>query len=112
MSFTEPDPDETQPTPEELDVLQKFCKHLSFEEENSIEFLKVGENRRLRCCTCNTIIEMTVDWKAYVYIDYEGEQVPAGCEFCGGYIFKGREIKEGSGFVHDYCMWDTSDDEW
>ncbi len=102
---------EPTPTPEELAVLQKFCKHSTVICENSIEFLKVGDKLKYTCDNCQLKLEATPKWDAYVYED--GESQPTSCSYCGCFILKGKEIKEGDEYLHERCLWgDDGHDDW
>jgi len=97
--------DETpQPTPEEVEIIRKYCKHLGFIVNKSVEFLKPGENQILTCENCGLELERKIDWKKYVH-DAQGI---APCSHCGGYILKGDEVKvedDEYEYAHEKCEW-------
>lgn len=90
----------TEPTPEELEIIRKYCKHRAFVPNKSVEFLKKDEKQILACENCGFEVERSINWAGYVSDD-EG-LIP--CYHCGLYIIKGEEYKiDDKEWAHDRC---------
>lgn len=97
-------------SPEELAVIQKFCKHTGWIVDKSVEFLKDGESQPMHCENCGVTTELKIDWTKFLRDD-ESEFVY--CNECGCRIKKGKEEKTPSGkLAHSKCIWGDDDSEW
>lgn len=100
-----------QPTPEEVEIIRKFCKHSAFRIVKDVEFLKEGENQMLECENCGLEVEHKIQWDKYLR-DVAGEMVY--CDQCGCRIKRGEECKAANGeLAHNRCEWGHGDnDNW
>lgn len=91
-----------QPSPEELAILQKYCKHSNLRIKKSVEFLKVGEKQPAICDNCQLKFELSVAWDKYISDD----KGPLSCYHCGCFMKKGEECNVASGeYAHGRCEW-------
>jgi len=99
-----------KPTPEELAILQKFCKHAIWDAKTSVDMLKPGEALPVSCANCGLKKDMPINWDAFLK---DGNDF-AYCPHCGGYIKKGEEHKYREPlkqcdytytYAHHKCEW-------
>jgi len=88
-----------EPSPEELAIIQKYCKHQTLIVEKSVHFLKPGEDQPTHCDNCGKKIKLKVKWDSYISDD-EG---PVCCEHCGDFIKKGEQYKNKEPWAHEKC---------
>ncbi len=102
-----------EPTPEELAIIQKHCKHLTITVDKDVEFLKEGEEQPAHCSNCDLVMTLKINWDKYLK-DSSGEFLY--CEMCGCRIVRGKEYqdtkKPDNDWFHESCYWGPDDDNW